>query len=82
MITSLIAIPELPNFGNMITSTRIEHVRITASGGAQYFTNSGPSSYSEASRGVLIKRCSENIQQIRRIPMLESNFSKVAMQLY
>ena len=33
-------------------------------------------------RGALIKRCSENMQQIyRRTPMPKCNFNKVAMQL-
>ena len=34
-------------------------------------------------RGVLLKRCSENMQQIyRRTPMPKCNFNKVALQLY
>ena len=34
-------------------------------------------------RGVLRKRCSENMQQIyRRTPMPKSDFNKVAKQLY
>ena len=34
-------------------------------------------------RGVLRKRCSENIQQIyRRTPMLKCHFNKAALQLY
>ena len=34
-------------------------------------------------RGVLKKRCSENMQQIyRRTPMPKCNFNKVAEQLY
>ena len=37
----------------------------------------------QPSRGVLIKRCSENMQQIyRRTLMPKSNFSEVAKQLY
>ena len=36
----------------------------------------------QPSRGVLKKRCSENIQQIyRRGPMSECNFNKVTLQL-
>ena len=35
------------------------------------------------SRGVLMKRCSENMQQIyRRTPMSKCDFNKVALQLY
>ena len=35
------------------------------------------------SRGVLIERCSENMQQIyRRTPMQKRDFNKVAKQLY
>ena len=35
----------------------------------------------QPSRGVLKKRCSENIQQIyRRTPMPKCNFNKVALQ--
>ena len=34
-------------------------------------------------KGVLIKRCSENIQQIyRRTPMRKCDCNKVALQLY
>ena len=34
-------------------------------------------------RGVLSKRCSENMQRIyRRTPMLKCDFNKVAKQLY
>ena len=33
-------------------------------------------------RGVLKKRCSENMQQIYRTPMSKCNFNKVAFQLY
>ena len=34
-------------------------------------------------RGVLKKRCSENMQQIyRRTPMPKCDFNKVAIQLY
>ena len=37
----------------------------------------------QSSRGVLRKRCSENMQQIyRRTPMPKSDFNKVALQLY
>ena len=37
----------------------------------------------QPSRGVLRKRCSENIQQIyRRMPMPKCNLNKVALQLY
>ena len=37
----------------------------------------------QPSRGILSKRCSENMQQIfRRIPMLKCDFNKVAKQLY
>ena len=37
----------------------------------------------QPSRGVLKKRCSENIQQIyRRTPMSKCDFNKVAKQLY
>ena len=37
----------------------------------------------QPSRGVLKKRCSENMQQIyRRIPVLKCDFNKVAFQLY
>ena len=37
----------------------------------------------QPSRGVLKKRCSENMQQIyRRTPMPKCNFNKVALQLY
>ena len=37
----------------------------------------------QPSRGVLKKRCSENIQQIyARTPMLKCDFNKVAKQLY
>ena len=38
---------------------------------------------SRSSRGILTKRCSENMQQIyRRIPMPKCDFNKVAKQLY
>ena len=38
--------------------------------------------HSEAARGVLMKRCSENMQQIyRRTPRSKSDFNKVAKQL-
>ena len=34
-------------------------------------------------RGVLIKRCSENMQEIyRRTPVPKCDFNKVALQLY
>ena len=37
----------------------------------------------EPSRGVLRKRCSENLQQIyRRTPMPKCDFNKIAKQLY
>ena len=37
----------------------------------------------QPSRGVLKKRCSENMQQIfRRTPMSKCDFNKVAKQLY
>ena len=37
----------------------------------------------QPSRGVLRKRCSENMLQIyRRTPMLKYDFNKVAKQLY
>ena len=37
----------------------------------------------QPSRGVLKKRCSENMQQIfRRTPMPKCDFNKVAKQLY
>ena len=37
----------------------------------------------QSSRAVLIKRCSENIQQMyRRTPMPKCDFNKVAKQLY
>ena len=37
----------------------------------------------QLTRGVLSKRCSENMQQIdRRTPMLECDFKKVAKQAY
>ena len=37
----------------------------------------------QPSRGVLRKRCSENMQQIyRRIPMPKYDSNKVALQLY
>ena len=37
----------------------------------------------QPSRGVLKKKCSQNMQQIyRRIPMPKHDFNKVAMQLY
>ena len=37
----------------------------------------------QPSRGVLKKRCSENMQQIyRKTPMLKCDFNKVAKQLY
>ena len=37
----------------------------------------------QPSRGVLIKRCSENMQYIyKRTPMLKCDFNKVALQLY
>ena len=37
----------------------------------------------EPSRGVLIERCSENMQQIyRRALMSKCDFNKVALQLY
>ena len=37
----------------------------------------------QLSRSVLMKRCSENMQQIfRRTPMLQCDFNKVAKQLY
>ena len=37
----------------------------------------------QPSRGVLIKRCSENMQQIyRRTPMPKCDLNKVAKQLY
>ena len=34
------------------------------------------------STGVLIKKCSENMQQIYRTPMPKRDFNKVALQLY
>ena len=38
---------------------------------------------SSLSKGVIIKRCSENMQQIyRRIPKPKCDFNKVALQLY
>ena len=37
----------------------------------------------QVSRGVLRKRCSENMQQIyRRTPMPKCDFNKVALQLF
>ena len=40
-------------------------------------------SLKQPSRGVLRKKCSENMQQIyRRTPMLKCDFNKVALQLY
>ena len=37
----------------------------------------------QPSRGVLRKKCSENMQQIyRRIPMPKFDFNKVVLQLY
>ena len=37
----------------------------------------------QPSRGVLMKRCSENVQQIyRRTPMPKCDFNKVAKQFY
>ena len=37
----------------------------------------------QPSRGVLSKRCSENMQQIyRRTPMPKCDFNKVGLQLY
>ena len=37
----------------------------------------------QASRGVLLKRCSENMQQIyKKTPMPKCDFNKVAWQLY
>ena len=37
----------------------------------------------QPSRGILRKRCSENMQKIyRRTPMPKCNFNKVALQLY
>ena len=37
----------------------------------------------QSSRGVLKKRCSENIQQIyRRTPIAKCHLNKVALQLY
>ena len=37
----------------------------------------------QSSKGVLRKRCSENMQQIyRRTPLPNCDFSKVALQLY
>ena len=36
----------------------------------------------QPSRGVLRKRCPENMQQIYRTPMPKCNFNKVALQLY
>ena len=39
--------------------------------------------HQQLSRGLLRKRCSENIQQIyRRTPILKCDYNKVAMQLY
>ena len=41
------------------------------------------SSQKQPSKGVLSKRCSENMQQINRItPMPKCDFNKVALQLY
>ena len=41
------------------------------------------SNQKQPSRGVLIKRCSEKMQQIyRRTPMPKCDFNKVALQLY
>ena len=37
----------------------------------------------QPSRGVLMKRCSENMQQIyRRTPMPKCDLNKVALQIY
>ena len=51
----------------------------------QVFLGSGKSSYPQAEkqpdRGVLKRRCSENMQQIyRRAAMLKCNFNKVALK--
>ena len=42
-----------------------------------------PNVQKQPTRGVLKKRCYENMQQIyRRTPMPKSNFNKAAKQLY
>ena len=43
----------------------------------------GAAAQKQPSRGVLRKRCSENMQQIyMRTPMPKCDFNKVALQLY
>ena len=48
----------------------------------QYMLNYAETLKSSLSRGILRKRCSENMQQIYRTRILKCNFNKVAKQLY